>query len=44
MMADLSCQPDCIWNQLKYKELGTFVRVLGVGAPSLDHLRLKDSP
>lgn len=31
MMADLNCQPDCIWNQLKYKELGTFVRVLGWG-------------
>lgn len=27
MMANLSCQPNHIWNQLKHKELGT----LGVG-------------
>lgn len=46
MMADLGCQLHNIWNQLKTKQLDTFVRVSSLNylrwedLPSLDHLRL----
>lgn len=42
--ANLSCQLDCIWNQLKYKELGTSVCGGGgaffTGSPEAERLTL----